>query len=149
MSLYLDDLKVGDRFQSHTQRMDAADIKAFAQAYDPQPFHLDEEAARDSLFGGLVASGWHTAAVAMRLMVVGGALPVAGGVVGTNADLRFLAPVRAGDELHAECEVLEVAPSRSRLDRGTVRIRCNVVNQDGKTALRMETAVIVRRRPVN
>ena len=148
MSLYLDDLKVGDRFRSCAQRFDAADIKAFAQAYDPQPFHLDEEAAQDSLFGGLVASGWHTAAVAMRLMVDGGALPVAGGVIGTNAELRFLAPVRAGDELHADVEILEVAPSRSRPDRGTVRIRCNMINQQGQTALRMETAVIVRRRAV-
>jgi acyl dehydratase len=146
MSLYLDDLKVGDRFASGPQRMEAEAIKAFARHFDPQPFHLDEAAARDSLFGGLVASGWHTAAVAMRLMVDGGALPIAGGVVGTNAELRFLAPVRAGDELHAEVEVLEVAPSRSRPDRGTVRIRCNMVNQNGQTALRMETAIIVRRK---
>jgi acyl dehydratase len=146
LSLYLDDLKVGDRFTSRSQVMDAGAIIAFAGQFDPQPFHLDAQAAHDSLFGGLVASGWHTAATAMRLMLDGG-FPVAGGIIGTNADLRFLLPVRAGDELHVECEVLEVAPSRSKSDRGTVRIRCNTVNQHGRTALRMETAVIVFRRP--
>ena len=145
MSLYLDELKVGDRFGSRSQRMDASSIKAFAQHFDPQPFHLDEELARTTLFGGLVASGWHTAAVAMRLMLDGG-FPVSGGIIGTNADLRFLAPVRAGDEVHVQCEVLEVAPSRSKPDRGTVRLRCNVVNQHGTTALRLETAIIVFRR---
>lgn len=111
MSLYLDDLKVGDRFASSAQRTDAADINTFARHFDPQPFHLDEESARHSLFGNLVASGWHTVAVAMRLFIAGGGFPVAGGIVGTHAGLRFLAPVRAGDELHAACEVLEVTPS--------------------------------------
>jgi len=145
MSLWFDDLSVGDRFASHSVGIDADSIKTFARHFDPQPFHLDEEAARDTVFGGLVASGWHTAAVAMRLMLDGG-FPVSGGMIGTNADLRFLRPVRAGDELHVECEVLEVAPSRSRPDRGTVRLRCNAINQRGETALRLETAVIVLRR---
>lgn len=145
MTLYLDDLQVGDRFASRSQVFDADSIKSFASQFDPQPFHLDEDAARDSLFGGLVASGWHTAAVSMRLMLDGG-FPVAGGIVGTNADLRFLTPVRAGDALHVECEILEVSPSRSRPDRGTVRLRCNAVNQHGRIALRLETAVIVFRR---
>ena len=125
--------------------MDPVSIRNFALQFDPQPFHLDEEAGRNSLFGGLVASGWHTAAVTMRLILDGG-FPVAGGLIGTQAHLRFLLPVRAGDELHVECEILELKPSISNPDRGTARLGCNTINQQGRTALRMETLVIVRRR---
>jgi acyl dehydratase len=145
VSLYLDDLKPGDRFTSATHRMEAAEIKAFARQFDPQPFHLDEAAGRESLFGEVVASGWHTASVAMRLMVDGG-LPIAGGIIGTGADLRWRSPVRAGDELHVVCEILEVIQSRSNSNRGSVRIACSTLNQRGEAVTTAEMRVIVTRR---
>jgi acyl dehydratase len=126
--------------------MEAPEIKAFATQFDPQPFHLDEAAAKESMFGGLVASGWHTAAVSMRLMVDGG-LPIGGGFIGTRADMRWRSPVRAGDELHVESEILEVTPSRSKGDRGTVRIACRTQNQRGEAVWTGEMQVIVFRRP--
>ena len=116
--LYLEDLNVGQRFVSGTHTMDAAEITRFAAEYDPQPFHLDDEAARGTLFGGLVASGWHTAGITMRLIVAGG-LPIAGGIIGTGGELLWTKPVRPGDILQVECEVLEIVPSRSKPDRGT------------------------------
>jgi acyl dehydratase len=145
VNLYLDDLKPGDRFTSASHRMEAAEIKAFALQFDPQPFHLDEAAGRQSLFGEVVASAWHTASVAMRLMVDGG-LPIAGGIIGTGADLRWRSPVRAGDELHVVCEILEVMPSRSNSNRGSVRIACNTLNQRGEAVTTAEMRVIVCRR---
>ncbi|MFI4889329.1 MAG: MaoC family dehydratase [Steroidobacterales bacterium] len=145
MKRHLDELNVGDRFTSGTHRIDAADIKAFAAQFDPQPFHLDEEAARRSLFGGLIASGWHTAAIAMRLMIDGG-LPIAGGIIGTAADLRWLLPVRAGDELHVVCEILEIKPSTSKPDRGVVWVRGTTINQRGEPVTVAETTVIAFRR---
>jgi acyl dehydratase len=147
VKLYLDDLKAGDRFTSPSHRMEMAEIKAFAQQFDPQPFHLDEAAAKESLFGGLVASGWHTAAIAMRLMVDGG-LPIAGGIIGTGADMRWRSPVRAGDELHVICEILEVTPSASKADRGSVRIACSTLNQRGEAVTTAEMRVMVWRRPL-
>jgi acyl dehydratase len=146
VTLYLDELKPGDRFMSATHRMEAAEIRAFATQFDPQPFHLDAAAGRGSLFGELVASGWHTAAIAMRLMVDGG-LPIAGGIIGTGADIRWRAPVRAGDELHVVCEILEILPSRSNSNRGSVRIACNTLNQRGEAVTTAEMRVIVSRRP--
>jgi acyl dehydratase len=146
MKLYLDDLKAGDSFTSATHRMEEAEIRAFATQFDPQPFHLDEVAGRRSLFGGLVASGWHTAAIAMRLMIDGG-LPIAGGIIGTGADLRWLAPVRPGDELQVVCDILEIKPSSSRPDRGTVRVRSRTINQRGEPVTAAEMQVIVFRRP--
>jgi len=147
VKLYLEDLKAGDRFSSASHRMETAEIKKFASEFDPQPFHLDEAAARDSLFGGLVASGWHTAAIAMRLMVDGG-LPIAGGIIGTGANMRWRSPVRAGDELHVVCEILEVMPSGSKTFRGSVRIACSTLNQRGEAVATAEMRVMVSRRPV-
>lgn len=146
MRRYFDELRVGDRFTSAEQAMPAGEIKAFARQFDPQPFHLDEAAAAGTLFGGLVASGWHTAAVSMRLMVDGG-LPIAGQIIGTQAELTFRAPVRAGDRLRVNCEILALTPSRSKPDRGAVRVRSDTVNQDGLTVLRMETTILAFRRP--
>src|SRR5262249_3610889 len=111
--LYLEDLAVGQRFVSGAHTMDASDIVRFAADYDPQPFHMEDEAAGGTLFGGLVASGWHTAGISMRL-IVGGGLPIAGGVMGSGGELLWTKPVRPGDTLHVECEVLEVTPSRSK-----------------------------------
>src|SRR5215831_20330617 len=128
--LFLDDLRVGMRFMSGTYRVDEAEIMAFAQAYDPQPFHLDAEAASATVFAGLAASGWHTAAITMRLLVDAG-LPLAGGIVGAGGTLEWPSPVRPGDILQVESEVLEIKPSRSRPDRGSATVRSVTRNQRG------------------
>ncbi len=144
-SLYLDDLAVGQHFFSGTHTMDADEIREFATRYDPQPFHMDDAAARNTLFGGLVASGWHTAATSMRLIVNGG-LPIAGGIVGAGGELQWTNPVRPGDTLHVECEILEITPSRSRPDRGTVRVRCLTLNQRGEMVQSFTPKIVVPRR---
>jgi acyl dehydratase len=143
--LYLEDLTVGQRFTSGTHTMDAAEIQQFAARYDPQPFHMDDAAAQDTLFGGLVASGWHTAGTAMRLIVNGG-LPIAGGIIGTGGELLWTKPVRPGDTLRVECEVLEITPSRSRRDRGTVVVRCITLNQRGEMVQSFTPKLVVPRR---
>ena len=125
--------------------MDAAEMQRFAADYDPQPFHLDDAAARDTLFGGLVASGWHTAGTTMRLIVAGG-LPIAGGIIGTGGELLWTKPVRPGDTLRVECEVLEITPSRSRPDRGTVTVRCVTLNQNGEMVQSFTPKLVVPRR---
>ena len=138
------DFQPGQRFRSAPRRVEVEEILAFARDYDPQPFHLDEQAGRASLFGGLAASGWHTAAIAMRLNVDGG-LPVAGGIVGSAIDeLRWPAPVRPGDTLTAENEVLEVIPSTTRPGQGRVRATCRLVNQDGAVVLSFIATLVVR-----
>lgn len=143
--LYLEDLTVGQRFVSGTHTMDAVEITRFAAQYDPQPFHLDDEAARATLFGGLVASGWHTDGITMRLIVAGG-LPIAGGIIGTGGELLWTKPVRPGDMLHVECEVLEIVPSRSKPDRGTVVVRCVTRNQHGDMVQSFTPKLVVPRR---
>ena len=127
---YLDDLQAGDRFASAEHALDEAQIKAFALQFDPQPFHLDHEAATGTLFGGLAASGWHTAALTMRLLV-GGGLPLAGGIIGAGGEISWPQPTRPGDVLHVESEVVSVTPSRSRPDRGMVVVRSETRNQQG------------------
>jgi acyl dehydratase len=144
-TFYLDDLTVGQRFVSGSHTMDAAEIQQFATRYDPQPFHMDDAAARGTLFGGLVASGWHTAGTTMRLIVSGG-LPIAGGIIGTGGELLWTKPVRPGDTLHVECEVLEITPSRSKPDRGTVVVRCVTLNQDGAMVQSFTPKLVVPRR---
>jgi acyl dehydratase len=126
--LYLEDLHVGRRFRSASQTVDAQQIKAFAAEFDPQPFHLDDEAARGTLFRGLAASGWHTAAITMRLLVTSG-LPFAGGILGLGGELEWPRPTRPGDVLRVESEVIEVVPSHSRPDRGTVTVKSETLNQ--------------------
>lgn len=143
--LYLEDLAVGQRFVTATHTMDAAEITRFAAAYDPQPFHLDDAAARDTLFGGQVASGWHTACTMMRLIVDGG-LPIAGGIIGTGGELLWTHPVRPGDTLHVECEVMEITPSRSKPDRGAVTVRCITRNQHGEMVQSFTPKLVVQRR---
>jgi acyl dehydratase len=144
--LYLDDLQVGQRFSSGSHAMDAAQIKAFAAQFDPQPFHLDEDAAKGSLFGGLAASGWHTAAITMRLLVEGGA-PIAGGIIGAGGEIAWPKPTRPGDILQVESEVLEIVPSRSRPDRGRVMFRNETRNQHGDVVQVMTVGLVVPRRP--
>jgi acyl dehydratase len=144
--LYLEDLSVGQRFVSASEQLTLEQITRFAAEYDPQPFHLDEIAARSSVLEGLAASGWHTASISMRLLV-GGGLPIAGGIVGTGGELLWLKPVRPGDTLHVETEVLEIVPSRSKPDRGMVRVRALTINQDGETVQSFTPRMVVPRRP--
>jgi acyl dehydratase len=143
--LSLEDLHPGQRFTSGTHTVAEDEVADFAGRFDPQPFHLDPAAARDSLFGGLVASGWHTAAITMRLQVCGG-LPIAGGIVGVGAEIGWPSPVRPGDVLHVESEVLEVRPSRSRPDRGIVSIRSETRTQDGRVVQTLTARLVVPRR---
>ncbi len=143
---YLDDLTVGRRFTTGAVTVDAAAIRAFAAEYDPQPFHLDDAAARASLFGRLVASGWHTMALTMRLLVEGGLQP-AWGLIGLGADeLRWPRPVEPGDVLQVEWEVIETRPSASKPDRGIARLRVTTRNQRGEVVLALVTTVLVPRR---
>jgi acyl dehydratase len=145
VKLYIEDLHVGQRFRTGTHRMTVAEIKTFAANYDPQPFHLDEEAAAHSLFGELVASGWHTASVTMRLIVESG-LPRAGGVIGVSGELTWPRPTRPDDILQVESEIVELTPSKSRPDRGTARIRSITRNQGGEVVQDFTAKLIVRRR---
>jgi acyl dehydratase len=145
--LYLEDLAVGLTFRTGTVRVDRERIKSFAAEFDPQPFHTDEEAAGASLFGGLVASGWHTAALTMRLLAEG-ELKVAGGLIGVGVEeIRWPRPVRPGDVLRVVSEVLEVRPSRSRPDRGLARVRSTTFNQDDQPVMEQIATLIVPRRP--
>lgn len=143
---YLENLRVGDRFNSGTYTVSKSEIIRFADAFDPQPFHLDGEAASQSIFGGLAASGWHTAAITMRLMVTSN-IEIHGGLVGLGVDeLRWPKAVRPGDTLQVQIEVLEIRPSRSRPDRGTMRIRSVTTNQAGEEVLTMISTALVPRR---
>ncbi|WP_457279274.1 MaoC family dehydratase [Polaromonas sp. P5_D5] len=143
---YLDDLKVGDRFVSSEHALDEAQITSFAAQFDPQPFHLDHEAAKATLFGGLAASGWHTAAVTMRLLV-GGGLPLAGGIVGAGGEISWPRPTRPGNVLHVKTEVVSVTPSASRPDRGRVVVRSQTFNQHGEVLQQSVYNLVVPRRP--
>lgn len=143
--LYLEDLAVGQRFASGSLAIDEAAIKAFAAQFDPQPFHLDGEAAKGSLFGGLAASGWHTAAITMKLLVEGGA-PLAGGVIGAGGEIAWPRPTRPGDSLRVETEIIAITPSRSRPERGMVTVRVETLNQRGEVAQLMTAKLVVPRR---
>ncbi|HYA20700.1 MAG TPA: MaoC family dehydratase [Burkholderiales bacterium] len=130
--LYLEDFSVGQTFQSGALRIDKERIKAFAAEFDPQPFHLDEDAARKSIFGGIAASGWHTAAMTMRLLVESEFRPY-GGLVGVGfEELRWPLPVRPGDELRVHSQILEVRQSKSRPNQGFIKVRTTTVNQHGE-----------------
>src|SRR5215813_4013961 len=144
---YLEDYAAGQIFRSSRVTLDKDQIIAFAGQYDPQPYHLDEEAARKSVFGGLAASGWHTAAMTMRLLVDSEFRP-AGGILGVGFDeLSWPRAVRPGDELHVRSEVLEVRPSKSRPDRGMIRVRNTTVNQNDEVVQVFTGNLLVPRRP--
>jgi acyl dehydratase len=142
---YLEDLRVGQRFETAAYTVTEAEIKTFALAFDPQPFHIDEERARLSLFRGLAASGWHTAAITMRLIVDCGFL--AAGVIGANGEIAWPRPTRPGDTLHVTGEVLEIIPSASRNDRGTVVMRNETRNQRDEIVQQFTARLIVFTRP--
>jgi len=145
--LYLEDLKTGDRFWSDSIEVTKETIFQFARQFDPQPFHLDEKSAQESIFKELTASGWHTAAMSMRLFVTGEFKPV-GGSIGLAVDeLRWPQPVRPGDVLKLETEILDVRKSKSKPDRGIIRIRNLTTNQRGEIVQTFMAFVMVRRRP--
>lgn len=144
---YLEDFQPGQAFRSREITLDAAMIKAFAAQFDPQPQHLDEAAAERSFFGGLVASGWHTAALTIKL-IVQSELRIAGGLVGSGLDeFQWYRPARPGDTLHVEFEVLEVRQSLSRRDQGLLRLKIATLNQSGSPVLTLIADLIVPRRP--
>jgi acyl dehydratase len=128
--LYLDDLRVGQRFTSGTYRMESSAIQAFAAEFDPQPFHLDEAAAQASVFRGLAASGWHTAAVSMRLLV--SSVPFAHGIIGVGGEIAWPIPTRPGDTLRVESEIVDIVPSRSKPNQAFVTVKNTTVNQNGE-----------------
>ena len=144
--LYLEDLAVGQIYRTERTRMTAEAIKAFAREYDPQPFHVDEQSAGESLFDGLAASGWHTAAVTMKLLV-GGPFRLAGGLIGARLEeLQWPRPTRPGDELRVETEILEVRPSESRSGHGWVKVRTRTLNQKDEVVQSYVGNLIARRR---
>lgn len=143
---YLDDLSVGQKFGSGRLTLELDAIRRFAGEFDPQPFHLDDEAAQATIFRGLAASGWHTAALTMRLLVESEFRP-AGGIVGAGVDdLRWPRPVRPGDELHVESEVLELRPSKSRPQQGIARLRVTTLNQDDEVLQTYVASLVMQRR---
>jgi acyl dehydratase len=143
---YFEDLKTGDKFGTAEHEMKAEEIIAFGRQFDPQPFHTDPVAAESTLFGRLVASGWHTAAVSMRLMVQG-EMELDGGVIGQGMEaLRWPRPVLPGDRLRVETEVEELRPAPARPDRGLIRLHCRTRNQHGKIVQDMTATLLVARR---
>ena len=143
-TVYLEDLRVGAVFTSSEYALDVAQIGEFAQRFDPQPFHLNEEAAKDTFFGGLAASGWHTAAITMRLLVE--SLPFAGGVIGAGGDISWPRPTRPGDVLHVVTTIMEIAPSRSKPERGIVTVQSDTLNQHGDVCQRLVARLLAFRR---
>ncbi|RTL48223.1 MAG: MaoC family dehydratase [Rhodocyclaceae bacterium] len=140
---YLEDFHVGQQWTSESVTVDAEEIKAFAARYDPQVFHLDEAAAEHTFFRGLAASGWHTAAITMRLIVGCGMKPAAGTIGAGVDDLRWPLPVRPGDSLHLEATVLEIRASRSRPERGIVRVQMHTLNQHDQVVQSCVANVVV------
>jgi acyl dehydratase len=134
--LYFEDLHVGQKFNSdRSYKVTAEEIKEFAESYDPQPFHLDETAGESSFFKGLAASGWLTAAIVMRLRVE--SIPIAGGLIGAGVEeMRWTLPVRPGDSLRTEAEILDLRRSASRPEFGVVRSRTMVFNQREELVMR-------------
>jgi len=146
---YLEDFEVGQTYGSDRSCVEEERIKSFAAEFDPQPFHLDANAARASILRGLAASGWHTAALTMRLLVESELKP-AGGIIGTGFDeLRWPRPVRPGDELRVESQVLEVRPSKSRPENGLIKVRTTTLNQNGEAVQVLVANLIVPRRPTD
>ena len=143
--LFLEDLRVGERCSSREHTVDAAQIKTFAAQFEPQPCPLDDEAAKATLFGWLAASGWHTAAITMKLLVEAG-LPLGGGIIGSGGEISWPKPTRPGDALRVVSEIEEVNPSRSRPDRGMIRVRSETRNQRGETVQILVAKLVVPRR---
>ena len=145
-SLFLEDLFVGQRFVTGEMLVDEVAIKAFGRQFDPQPFHTDSEAAQDTFFGGLAASGWHTAAITMKLQVESGP-PLSGGMIGAGGEISWPLAVRPGDILHVESEVLDIKPSKSRPERGMITLKSETKNQKGEVVQLFTVKLLIWRRP--
>lgn len=143
--LHLEDLRPGQRWETGPHTLTAAEVVAFAADFDPQPFHLDDGAARDSLFGALAASGWHTAGITMRLQVREGP-PIAGGLIGAGARIDWPRPTYPGDTLRVRCEIVEVRESRSRPERGLVTMLTTTLNQRDEVVQTLTATLVVPRR---
>ncbi|PWU05140.1 MAG: dehydratase [Bacteroidetes bacterium] len=142
--LFLENLSIGQEFVSREYPLDAEQIISFASQYDPQPFHMDPEAAQNSFFKGLVASGWHTASVSMRLMVE--TMHFSGGVIGLGGEISWPRPTRAQDVLHVHCKITDIIPSKSKTDRGIVHLQSQTINQDGEVVQQLTAKLVVFRR---
>jgi acyl dehydratase len=142
---YLEDFAVGQKFGSGRITVDAERVKSFAAEFDPQPFHLDDAAARDTIFRGLAASGWHTAAITMKLSVQ--SFPLASGIIGSGGELTWTKPVRPGDALQVKSEILEIVPSQSKPDRGMVIVKLTTTNQNGEIVQTFSPKLVVFKRP--
>ena len=145
---YLDDLVVGARYEAGPVAVDADELVAFARRYDPQPFHTDAEAAKHSLFGGLAASGWMTASLTMRMLVESGHSPAGGFIARQIEKMEWPLPVRPGDMLSATSEVVEILPSKTKPDRGMVRMRTETRNQKGEVVQVLTALLVAHRKPV-
>jgi acyl dehydratase len=143
---HLEDFAVGQKFVSEEFLVEEEDIKAFACRFDPQPFHLDADAAGHSLFGGLAASGWHTAAMTMRMLVLG-EMRIAGGLVGLGGEIAWPRPTRPGDVLRVESEVIDITSSKSKSGRGVVTVRARTQNRDGDVVQIATMKLLVPRKP--
>src|SRR5262245_15150240 len=144
--LYLDDLAVGDKFATASVTLTLEGCKAFAAEFDPQPFHLDEDAARKSVFGRLAASGWYTASLSMRLLVEG-EMTIAGGLVGLGGDVQWPRPAYPGATLCVETQGPAIRVSESKPDRGIVTVRNVTLNQRGEPLQIAVVKMMVPRRP--
>lgn len=142
--LYLDDLKVGDRFTSPSYTLTEEKLLAFAREYDPQPFHLDNELAKDTLFKGLAASGWQTASITMRLWTE--TLKINNGLIGIESNLKWPTPTRAGDTLHVEAEITDIKISQSKPHMGIVTYHSLTKNQHDQVVQENTTKVVVFKR---
>jgi acyl dehydratase len=143
--LYLDDLTIGDEFRSAEHHLDEAQTIAFAREFDPQPFHLDAAAAQHSFFQGLAASGWHTAAVTMKLLVA--SVPFGSGIIGAGGSIEWPRPTRPGDTLHVVSKITAITPSRSKPDRGLVTLDSETRNQRDDVCQHVVMRILVMRRP--
>ncbi len=143
--LYLEDLNIGDRFKSREYEMTLDEVKTFAQQFDPQVFHTDEEKAKEHpIFQGLAASGWHTSAITMRLWTE--CFPIAHGLIGSESSLRWPKPTRVGDRIHVDVEIVAINPSKTKLDRGLVSYVTQAKNQFGDVLLISTTKIVVFKR---
>jgi acyl dehydratase len=146
-NLYLDDLRVGQRLRSKSVAVSAQDIISFARESDPQYFHVDEEAAKDSMFGGLVASGWQTGALSIKLLIESADPSLAGPVIGVEADIAWKLPVRPGDSLRIEAEVTRIVFPRRYVDRGFVSMNITTYNQRDQVVLTQSVKILAFRDP--
>jgi acyl dehydratase len=144
--LWLDDLHVGHRFRTDVYDLTADDIVEFATKWDPQPFHVSDETARGTFFHGLAASGWHTAAITMRLLVTSG-LPLAGGMIGAGGEVTWPTATRPGDQLHVEGEIVDVRAPKSNPGRGLITVAYDTVNQDGEMRQRSKARLLAFAKP--